>query len=205
MRSVPRLCLAVMTAVTLAGCVRHTDPVPRVRQLAAAEQNFESLWRASLSVLRSYRFTPDVEDRRAAVIKTEWMTSAHFTEFWRHEAITRRDVIEDSIHTIYRSVVVELVPVERGGEKFRAAVQVNVARSDRREPLVTTASQAYDLFSVTARERLRVGYGEDDEREELEEGQEEPPVLVQLGRDRELEEVLAAEISVSSGMPAAPK
>jgi len=193
MRTATRIFPAILLASLLAGCPGYTKPVPRGRELTAAEKDFEAIWQASTGVLRKYRFTLATQDRRAGLIATYPMTSKYLTEFWRREATTARDSFEGSLHTIYRTAGVEIVPA---GDKFRAYVQVDVSRSNRREPMVTSTSQAYELFSMTAREKLTVEYGEDTG---------EAPILVQLGRDRGLEEAIAAKISAACGMPASPK
>ena len=201
MRMARGTCAVIVLGSLLGGCAKYTQPVPRVRELSAAEKNFESLWDASLQTLRKYGFTLAEQDRRAGIIKTAPTISQHFTEFWRREASTSRDVLEGSLHTVYRTVTIEIAPTEPGGEKFKAVVQVYVTRSNRREPHITSASQAYELFSNTARERLQVEYGEDGGAG----AEDKDKDIVPLGRDGNLEARLSTDISVASGSPVAGK
>ncbi|MHC4982420.1 MAG: hypothetical protein ACYTF6_04535 [Planctomycetota bacterium] len=186
--------VVLLMAAMLCGCPGYTKPVARARRLSASEKNFESLWRASLEVLRKYRFNPSIQDRRTGLIQTEAMTSRHFTEFWRSEASSSHDAIESSLHTIYRTATVKITQTDEADETFQAVVKVEVARSNRREPQITTASQAHEMFALTAEEHLGVIYG----------GQagKKADVVVPLRRDKELENILAAEISVASGQMA---
>ena len=188
MRNATLTFAAALVVGVLAGCPKYTEPVPRARELSAAEKNFESVWEASMRVLREYRFTPALQDRRSGLIQTQPMTSKHFTEFWRKEATTAEDVLEDSLHTIYRTATVRIVPRDASNEEFDVVVQVDVSRSDRRAPLVTSASQAYELFSTSAEERLLVRY----------EDQTEGPVVVPVARDENLEKILTDEIRTAS-------
>ncbi len=169
----------------MAGCAAYTTPAAPARELSAAEQNFDAVWRASLMTLRRYRFEVAQTSRRDAVIRTDRMTGQHFVEFWRRDAATARDLMEGSLQTIYRTAEVNVVPQTPAGTTYRPEVKVRVSRSDRRTLQVTNTAEAYDLFSLVGEGRLRVRYGEEEDK---------PAVVTDLGRDEGLESAIAADI-----------
>ena len=178
-------------AAGLCGCARHTAPVVAAPELTAAEADFEELWQASLDVLERFRFTVDRRDRRAGVIATLPMTSKHWTEFWRRDAVTSTDVAESTIQTIYRTARVTVRGGEGEGERGGVSVQVLAFRSDRPSPQVTSTSEAYGLFLLPG--------AEDVARSLLMEAELREGTVTPLGRDLLLEKRIEADILSAAG------
>ncbi|MFW6133555.1 MAG: hypothetical protein ACOC8F_06625 [Planctomycetota bacterium] len=182
---------ALWTCVVLAvlaggGCGRAELAAPP-DELTAAQRNFTSLWRASFDVLRDYRFDVDWFDRRSGTIHTERMTAMHFTEFWRKDSTTPRQVAESSLQTIYRTARVEIHPVGDAEDRFKAVVRVETARSDEPALQVTSTSQARELYTGTAKRHLEV-------RRHVRAEVEGEGGVVQIGRDEALERRLTEDI-----------
>lgn len=76
-----------------------------VQSLDAAAEG-DRIWEASQEVLRRSRFRLDRVDRTAGTITTLPTTSQHFTEFWRRDVRTFRDLVESTINPIRRWVEV---------------------------------------------------------------------------------------------------
>jgi len=182
----------VAAAACLAGCANYTDPVGTAPATTPGERGFENLWQASVHVLGRYDFRLARQDRRAGVIVTEPMTGEYAGEFWRKDAATRQDLAEGTIQTVYRQATVRLEPVSEGAEQFRLAVEVQTFRSNRSHPQVTSTSEAMSLFRFpgSSGERSRDG-------EELDGAGD---YMVPLGRDKELEAHLAADIRAAAGV-----
>ena len=192
MRTWVALCFAAWLSLSVCSCTTYTQPTAGLREMTEAQRSFEITWRASQDVLRRYNFELDRLDRRAGVITTEPLTGKHWFEFWRHDAATNFDLAEGTVQTVYRSATVTIRPVQPGGTKFKATVEVTVERSDILEPQLTSTSEAYDLFILP-------GGGEERGRYLLDYGRDELGRLrggaVPLGRDGELERILAAAIA----------
>ncbi|MBS3734576.1 MAG: hypothetical protein KGY99_06565 [Phycisphaerae bacterium] len=180
--------VVVLTALA-AGCER-----PHLwtghRRLSPAERNFQGFWQASHEVLRDYRFDIDWSDRRSGTIQTDPMTGMHVTEFWRTDSTTPAQIAESSLQTIYRTATVEIRGTDEDGGTFDVAVHVDVARSNRPALQVTSTSQARSLYTGHARRELDV------RRERVDGARPDGPDshLVELGRDSNLEQRLAADI-----------
>ena len=191
------------------GCAKHTTPIVPPREMTADERNFEAVWRASQDVLRKYYFTLDRRDRRAGIITTEPMVGKHWSELWRHDSVSRSDVAESTIQSIYRVVEVRIEPAEDVYEKYVPVVKVYAYRAEREMPQVTSTSEAYELFLTPG------GHDRSADDFLLEQGRPEtlaeagveqkaglPDWLVPVGadgRDHNLEQQLTAEIKAAAG------
>ncbi|MGC9454665.1 MAG: hypothetical protein ACP5HU_07355 [Phycisphaerae bacterium] len=180
--------LGAMVVLLSAGCAKHTEPIVPADEMHPGEPEFLAMWDATKEVLRDYRFELDRQDRRAGVITTEPLLGRHGMEFWRKDAATREAVCEGTLQTIYRTATVEIVPED--GE-YRPVVRVNVSRSDRRTPQVTSTSEAIALFRLPGdssdRQRYLMEY-------ELGDEETEEVGISRLGRDEALERELTEEI-----------
>jgi hypothetical protein len=196
-----RLTLTILCGVLLGvwatGCVEHTQPVGPAPKLTVAQENFEAVWQASIEVLRRHYFIIDRQDRRDGVITTQPLVGQHWTEFWRSDAATPKDLAESSLQTIYRTVKVKVQPTATGADTFRATVEVSVSRSDRPDLQVTSTSEAYSLFTLASsdqrrRQKLLMDHGTTPEGEVKERSHWNVP----LGRDGNLESKLTADIQI---------
>lgn len=185
--------ITTLAAAWLTGCGPGPAPTtaPAPEPQAAADEDFNAVWDAAVQTLRQHHFELDRTDRRAGVIATFPMVGQSWFEFWRADAATARDLLESSLHTIYRQAT---VTIRRGGAESasapagecRAAVEVQVWRSNRPAGQVTSASEAYEMFldpEALAPERAQGDAG----------GAGAAPVA--LGRDQNLEEILAQRIN----------
>jgi hypothetical protein len=141
--------MAVATALA-AGCQHDKVPPPLAAQ-ATPDVGFNAVWDAATQVLWEYRFQIDRSDRRAGVLATAPMTGRYLCEFWRDDAVTAYDVWEGTFQTLYRQVTVTVTKAEgltttQPIAGYLVAVKVKVTRSDKAQPEVTSASEAYDLF-----------------------------------------------------------
>ena len=190
-----------LLAALAGGCARHTVPVAPPAELTAAQRNFQAVWEGARETLKKYDFQLDRQDRRAGVITTLPMTGKHFTEPWRHDAVGPGQVAESTIQTLYLATTVRIRPTTPGAETYIPLVRVDVLRSARPQPQVTSASEAYDLFDLPS--------GRDDDKGKrllLDSGRDPAgrsiPItdqLVPLGRNERLEARIAADIQIAAG------
>lgn len=185
-------CVAAV-AVAVGGCQRPGIPTEN-RELTAEEYRFEAAWRASMDVLREYRFEVDWSDRRSGTIETKRMTSMYPAEFWRKDVTTSDQLAESALHTFYRTARVEISPAEGDEAGYQALVRVEVSRSDRPVPAVTSTSQARDLYTGRAERELRA-YPVQDVAGDLPARPTRVASVAPLGRDNALEARLAADIA----------
>jgi hypothetical protein len=180
-------CLITLMAA-LAGCANYTQPVVSQEPKTPAERNFETLWQASISVLREYYFKIDREDRRDGVIRTDAMLGKQFGEFWRKDAASDTNLAESTLQTIFRQATVTIKPV--GEDRFEPSVEVQTFRSNKEERQVSSTSEALNLFDLPEK-------GSPDEDLLKVKGASEE--AVPLGRDAALEEKIRADILLKAG------
>jgi len=176
------LCLAA------AGCVKYTQPPPQAVALTEPRRNFEAVWRASETVLRRHNFQLDRQDRRAGVITTFPLVGRYFLEFWRSDAVAPRDVLEGTVQSVFRTVTVTIRPEPDDPQRYTATTQVQVWRSDKQPPQVTSASQVPNIAGVTRRpselDRSRYQGNIPSEQD-----------MILIGRDEKLEARLDEQIA----------
>ena len=179
----PLQIIMLTVAFFCTGCFYTGRPVESPP--GVADENFNAAWDAANEVLRKYRFVIDRADRREGVITTYPMIGRHWFEFWRKDAITRRDVAEGTIQTVYRQVTVN-IHRQAGSKEYLAAVRVLITRSNLTNPQVTSTSEAYDLFRDPGIPRSESLTG----LEGPSEGKLSP-----IGRDENLEQTLQQKIN----------
>ncbi|MBI5725283.1 MAG: hypothetical protein HZA50_15090 [Planctomycetes bacterium] len=201
MRKAAIILFAGVLLAALAGCEPgHTNKVVADPKLAPAERNYQAVWDAACQVLDDYYFQLDRQDRRAGVITTYPLTGKQWFEFWRKDAVTDDDGLENSLHAIYRVVKIRIAPTRDDETRFLAAVEVQVYRSNRPNPGESGFSEALSMLSVSKfserrqPEGLPSGYLMDETGKAV----IEKAYLTDLGRDRNLEQQLAARINASS-------
>jgi len=126
---------AMLAAVWVSGgCPpTNTKPIIDTRPTTEAGRQFEARWRASLKVLRSYRFKIDLQDRRRGLIRTEPMMARYLFEFWRPDAASMYDLAEGTMHTVYVIASVNVTRVDPDGDAYDLEVVVHRVRSNQIE------------------------------------------------------------------------
>jgi CubicO group peptidase (beta-lactamase class C family) len=166
--------LAAMAAGCVGCTVNYSQPVAPAAAQTLDEKNFDAVWRASLDVLREYRFSVAVEDRREGTIITYPLLGRAYGEFWRKDAVTPSEVAESTLQTIYKTATVTILPASDEPNAYVASVAVEVARSDKPSYEVTSTSEAYGLFTSTgSKSRWLTEFGRGEEQEEAQEAQAE--------------------------------
>lgn len=115
----------------------------------------DSLWEASLRVLRLHDFRPDRQDRATGIITTFPTTSMQWHEPWRADVADSYSLAMSSMHTVQRQVTVRFVrDAERPGERPGAPgdgwmldVEVEVFLLNVPDYQITTASSALRSFT----------------------------------------------------------
>lgn len=145
-----RLALFAAAAFGLAaGCHQPAQPEYQTAAVVSVpdEQQLDRLWNACTDVLRRYELRPDREDRRAGVITTAAVTSAHWFEFWRQDVVSASAWAESNLATMRRAATVRIDPAERPDE-YVLAVRVDVERLSTPERQVTSAAGGLQIFGT---------------------------------------------------------
>jgi hypothetical protein len=215
-----KIALVAALAGAWAGCAKNFDkPVAAPPPLTAAQKNFDAVWDASLAVLRDYRFTVAVQNRREGTIASSPLAGRYFTEFWRKDAVTPQDVVESTLQNLYKTATVSIRPVPDRPDEYTASVAVEVARSEKPSPVITSTSEAYGLFTMTGRHSrwlTEFGRGKEEDEEDVKRSGavalrplEETPTTgatgkvpaasmrAPLGRDPALEREMTAQIAAA--------
>lgn len=172
--------LLLALGAVVAGCHEPASPEGPTAQ-AVAEDELETLWQASLAVLRLHDFEPERQDRAMGVIETVPTTSAQWGEFWRQDVADSHSLVESSLQTVQRQATVRFV---RGDSGWTIEVQVGVSRLVAPDSQITSSSSVIRGFSgdLPTTEGRVVRTATDRRR------------WVSVGRDAAMEERLLARI-----------
>ncbi len=150
--------------VLLAGCIGSprnpaaTQPATAVdpalaqasywlSQPSAAEitnADFETLWKACEAVARDYLFPIDQRDYRQGLLKTAPVISKQWFELWRKDAGTGKDVGENSLSAIRRTIHFQFTRNLDGS--YTVAPKVVVERQSRVEPKYMAQMQKTGIY-----------------------------------------------------------
>ncbi len=98
-----------------AGCQAPPQPDgPAVMTMRVADR--DAFIDETLTILRELDFPPDRVDRAAGSIVAGPSTSGQWFEVWRRDVHGGYQVLESSLHTIQREVVIEIEPAAEGVE-----------------------------------------------------------------------------------------
>lgn len=171
--------------IGVSGCQAPAARVETTARLIELTQRDEFIDDA-LTFLREHDFTPDIVDRELGILLTEPSTSGQWFEFWRSDVHGRYQMFEASIHTIRRSIRVELAPrPEQGETAYDLMVQVDKERFSSPQRQVTNTLSALGIYS----ERIPT-------REGLLAARQQGDHWVALGRDGPFEDYLLERIAM---------
>jgi hypothetical protein len=190
-----KLSLAAML-VLLAGCTTQRA-APTATQQPTADAAFNAVWDASMDVLWDYRFAVDKAVPREGLIRTYPLLAPHGLELWRKDAVAPHARQEGTLQSIYRVATVNVQPAEQTtGRAYYVTVAVEVYRSDRDRPEITSTGQAYDMvihYSSLRSTGTGLGRGGDVNETPLSSGAED--AWMHLGQDKELAALLQQKIT----------
>lgn len=98
-------------------------------------------------VLAQMHFTIDKCDYETGYIKTRPLPGAQFFEFWRSDNLGPDNEFLSNLHSIRRSVEINLSPLE---DNFIIQCNVNVQRLSLSNRDIDSSAQAYELFSMSS-------------------------------------------------------
>jgi len=138
--------LEVVVLLTVAGCATTvTKPIADCWDVQADPTE---LWQVCQAELRSRGFRLDRVDRRSGSLKSHPRISSQWFEFWGRDVVTASDWAESSLHTIRRTV--ELDMTRQAPHCCRLRCRVAVERLTP-EPLAVAGSlRLGDVLKLTA-------------------------------------------------------
>jgi len=157
--------------VLLAGCAQPQSTVPKEGPLCLSDIGMADAMNAAETTLRRMHFAIEKADPVRGIIRTKPLTGAQFFELWRSDNVGVAQTTEASIHTIRRSVELQVRPAE-GQVRIECSVQVQ--RLSLPENEVASVSQAYRMYSKSTPTLQRL---------ELEPGQKEQLAWIDMGED----------------------
>jgi len=177
---------AIMTAPAVQTTPDYWFNQPAVASIVS--QDFPSLWDACARTLIYDQFELDRQDRRLGVLTTSPMISKQFFEVWRSDAGTGRQILQDSIQTIRRTVRFDLA--RRPDGSYVATPKVLVEQSSHPERRLTAVPQFTGAFAAFAETSSRI----------TDQGVEVPNrYWYSLGRDQAMERQLANSVREKLG------
>ncbi len=176
-------------AAAFAGCQQRVAHVENPMRVTLADTEVIRFHVAD--VLEEMFFVVERPPRQEHRVDTRPLTSAHWFECWRPDTRTATDVLESSLHTIRRQVVVYMTPAEAaatdGDLPPGAEIEVVVTRQRLSLSGNVDAGSMGELYSVyTHRSEMMM----DSLDAELSQG----AVWEDLGRDPALEEYILAKL-----------
>jgi hypothetical protein len=194
-----------VAALAIAGCIgKHpanpaaTQPVTVV-DLATTKPSYyldmpavasvdslylQPLWDACDEVSRDFGFQIDRTDYRLGLLTTKPTVSKQFLEPWRKDAGTAKDVWDDSMSTIRRTIRFE---IKNDGGTYRMTPKVLVERQSVIERRTTSTAQYRELFAGPSVSETKLAVTSED--------QELPKTYwTPVGRDTAMERHVAAAV-----------
>ena len=135
--------LLLVMAAMLAGCVRAPEarfpnPMPLPSSDAATVE------KVAERVLLEMHFEIVYPASKPGRVDTENLTGDSWFEFWRDDTVGNFQRLESSLHTIRRSVHVQVTPAPSGSQ---VAVKVDKERLSAPGTSPSGISQTYDLYN----------------------------------------------------------
>ncbi|MBN2137014.1 MAG: hypothetical protein JW720_04350 [Sedimentisphaerales bacterium] len=176
--SLPCLLSSVICCLLLVGCSgRQTGDnavVEQVPQVCLGDIDKTSAMSAVEEVLVNMRFTIEKANPQTGLIRTKPLSGAQFFEFWRKDSLGGFNKAEANLHSIRRTVEVEVAAKDTG---MCIGCDVRTQRLNLPEREVSSSARAYELFSKSSASMQRLRFNPQ---------QEAAVAWVDLGSDTEL-------------------
>jgi len=178
MRNLRRhMLFSLLTGLVLAaGCATTPEPRPQEGSVNIADANMAEAMSSAEAALSRMHFVIEKADPAQGIIRTKPLTGAQFFEFWRSDNVGPAQTLEANLHTLRRSVELQLKP---DGDEIHIDCQVHVQRLSLPANEVASISQAYRMYSRSTPSIQRL---------ELEPEQREGLAWIDLGEDSALAE-----------------
>lgn len=173
MNKVKSLSFAACTALLLITGCAETQQFKAVKQICVPNLEKQRAMEAAEDVLGQMHFTIEKSDLKHGLIRTRPLAGAQFFEFWRSDNVGGFNWAEANLHSIRRTVELN---IDRQDGQLCIGCNVKTQRLHLPEQPVSSAGQAYKLFSKSAMQELK-----------LNPEQQEGMRWVDLGRDARLE------------------
>jgi len=179
------LCIYVLIAlvVILPGCARTHLYIEHAKRIRVKEMDILEAMKISEDVLAELYFTIDKADTESGYIRTRPLPGGQFFEFWRCDNIGADSVLASNLHTIRRTVELE---VTRPGEELIIDCNIKVERLSLPERDITSSARVYQMFS-RSKESLQ--------RLKLNPYQERNMAWIDLGNDKRLKTEILLRIA----------
>lgn len=179
------LCPLVCSMI-LAGCTgsQHSDTVTDVgpKEICVGNVEKAAAMQATEDVLAKMRFTIEKADAEMGYIRTNPLPGAQFFELWRKDSVGEFNSAEANLHTIQRTVQVEISEKDEG---LCIGCLVRTQRLNLPEHEVTSAGHTHEMFSQSSPSFQRM---------KLNPKQEAGMAWVDLGSDGRLAAVVLGQI-----------
>lgn len=143
----------------------------------------DQLWLQSQTELRARGFDLENVDRRAGIIETAPRTSSQWYEFWARDVVTWQGRAESSLHTLRRSVRLQMQADP--GNNCQLSCQAMVDREVVAPAVVSGSARANSIFAGAAGRMPTLKSP----------GDQQPSQWVSLGRDSDLEQDILQSIT----------
>lgn len=173
MNKVKSLSFIVCTALLLITGCAQTQQFKAVEQICVPNLQKQQAMKAAEEVLGRMYFSIEKADAEQGLIRTRQLAGAQFFEFWRSDNVGGFNSAEANLHSIRRTVELN---INRQDGQLCIGCNVKTQRLHLPEQPVTSAGQAYNLFSKSEMQELK-----------LNPEQQKAMAWVDLGRDSQLE------------------
>jgi len=172
----------LICAIMATGCAQQSSAPLVVKVQDGAlhiEQNSDigvvDLMEVAEDVLTGMHFTIEKADIQNSLIRTRPLPGAQLFEFWRSDNIGARNTLEANLHTIRRTVTLNIT---QQNNELRIDCDVHVQRLSLPEQQVSSSARVYGMFSQSSPSLQRL---------QLNPEQKKDMEWIDLGRDLQLE------------------
>jgi hypothetical protein len=184
-----QLLVIIIGCVIFGGGCAERDKFKGVEEICAADLQKKEAMQKAEDVLGEMHFTVDKLDAEGGYIKTRPLQGAQFFEFWRSDNAGGYNWAEANLHTIRRTVEVN---ISEKGKEICIGCNAKTERLSMAGSEVASGSQAYGMYSASRPALQRL---------ELRDEQKKNMSWVDLGRDGRLETEILSRIRNRLGKP----
>jgi len=187
----------LVCAIMLTGCSQESS-APLVVKVQDSTLNVEQnsnisindLMKTAEEVLAGMYFTIEKADVENGIIRTRPLPGAQFFEFWRSDNVGADNTLAANIHTIRRTVTLNLTQQKPSGDDQRhnelnISCDVHVQRLSLPTRQVNSSARVYGMFSRSSPSLQRL---------QLNPQQKKQTEWIDLGRDPKLETEILKQI-----------
>ncbi|MFC1782616.1 hypothetical protein ACFL02_03405, partial [Planctomycetota bacterium] len=141
------LLIILLVAICLLGGGCTSTPVKASGQTYVVRGDPNYIWLVCQEQLKKRGFRLDQVDRRRGIIRSFPLISKQWFEFWCQDVVTGEGLLESSLHTLRRTIRLEMATADK--RQYSLRCQVGVERLSSERQIVSGRVRAWEILGRT--------------------------------------------------------